>query len=203
MGVWEVGVNFTWWSRNCLNLLGWIPASSKAKWWLNLVGLCLRLDNSQCHDVLGVILLKHKSCCVAAQWESWGPPGEAVHAFILSFSYSRPRFPWRKPSIPAGASPSRRHSTTPCRGSPVVSGCGSTSPSLCVRGVTGKLSRGDGWQQTCSGLGGRRWWRTHTQGYASLRAPHHMHASFVFEFLWLQCFSRGEGASTLSPVGSS
>lgn len=43
----------------------------------------------------------------------------------------------------------------PCRGCPGVSGCGSTSPGVCVEG-TGKLSREDGLEQTCSGVGVRR-----------------------------------------------
>lgn len=43
----------------------------------------------------------------------------------------------------------------PCRGCLEVSGCGSASPGVCVKG-TRKLSREDGSEQTCSGVGVRR-----------------------------------------------
>lgn len=206
--------NFTWLSRSCLNLLGWIPDSSQAKRWLSLVdlrGLRLRLDDSQHYDTLEMIPLKQENCCVVAKWVCRGPPREAVCVFpILRFIYSRPCFSWKThPSLLQLSCPTHRFKQKrenvseanessgnpgvrtgwmgqevmfspstirfegggwswklrqqkvpspayePCRSCLEVSGCGSASPSVCVKG-TGKLSQEDGSEQTCSGVGVRR-----------------------------------------------
>lgn len=102
------------------------------------------------------------------QWQTWGGEnrlkrtrGDVLPLYHQGGGWTFEGRGWflRQQKVPLPA-------CNPCCGCLEVSGCGSASPGMCVKG-TGKLSQGDGLEQTCTGVGVCRsaFWDTPRPGF--------------------------------------